>query len=287
VSRLPDIQEAFQRFLLDGDPEISSHVVGTERVPVQTRLDIYGGGYRARLAEALEASFPVLAHLLGEADFHTLAWKYIAAHESTFFSIRYYGDRMAEFLAAESEYAKAPLLAELARWEWAMADAFDAADDAPVDTDAIAQVAPEEWAGLCFDWSPSVRVLQLEWNVPEIWKAVTEGGSGASRAAAADADVAGGAQTGAAQADTDAVASPPEPRLEPASWLIWRRDLQIYFRELSAEEAAAIVASRAGQSFGELCVALCEHLDEAEAPGHAAGFLRGWVQSALIVGFRV
>jgi hypothetical protein len=258
VSRLPDIQEAFQRFLLTGDTQISSHVVGTQRVPIETRLGIYGDAYRSRLIEALESSYPVLAHLLGEADFHELASKYVGAYESTSFSIRHYGDRMADFLATNPEYAKAPLLAELAKWEWLMADAFDAADAEPVGLDAFASIAPEKWAELRFHWHPSVQVQQLEWNVPEIWKAVTEG------------------------SDTEDPDESPEPRLEPGSWLIWRRDLQIYFRPVAPEEAVAIEISRAGQSFGELCVALCEHLDETESSRQAAGFLRGWVESGLI-----
>jgi hypothetical protein len=258
VSRLADIQEAFQRFLLTSDSEIGSHVVGTERVPVEVRLGVYGDGYRSRLIEVLESSYPVLARLLGEADFQTLGAKYVATHESTFFSVRYYGHELADFLAATAEYSKAPLLAELARWEWAMAAAFDAADAEPIDSAAFAQVAPEDWAELRFDWSPSVQLLALEWNVPELWKAVTE--------------------------DTEL----PEPSLypQPASWLIWRRELQIYFRLVAAAEAAVISASVAGQSFGELCVLLCEHLDESEASLHAAGFLRGWVQSGLLVNKR-
>ena len=254
MSRLPDIQAAFQRFLLTGDAQISAHIVGTKRVPVETRLGIYAGGYQSRLIEALESSFPVLAHLLGEADFHTLASKYVGAHESTFFSIRYYGDRMAEFLATDSDYARNPLLTGLAQWEWSMAAAFDAADVQPVGLGAFAEIAPENWADLRFRWSPSAQVLQLEWNVPEIWKAVTE-----------------------EKEDR------PEPRMESRSWLIWRQDLQIYFRSLSLEEAVAVAASSSGSSFGELCLALCEHLDETEASRHAAGFLRGWVQSGLIV----
>ena len=255
MSRLPEIQDAFQRFLLAGEPDIGSHVVGTQRVPVETRLGIYGDGYRSRLIESLQSSFPVLANLLGEADFQALAARYVNTHESTFFSIRYYGDEMAAFLASDEEYAKAPLLAELAGWEWAMAAAFDAADADPIDITAFAQVAPEDWADLRLDWSPSVQVLELEWNAPELWKAVTEGNER------------------------------PDPALnpKPASWLIWRRDLQIYFRPLAAEEAAVIAAARGGQSFGELCVLLCEHLDENEASLHAAGFLRGWVQAGLIV----
>jgi len=258
VSRLPDIQEAFQRFLLAGDSEIASHVVGTQRVPVETRLGIYGEGYRSRLIEALESSFPALAALLGETDFHTLAAQYVSTHASTFFSIRYYGDRMARFLATDPDYSKAPLLAELAQWEWAMATVFDAADAQPIDVSALSQLAPEKWADLRFEWSPATQVLELEWNVPDIWKAVTE--------------------------ETQR----PEPSLstEASSWLIWRRDLQIYFRPLAHAEAAAVAASIGGQSFGELCVALCEHLAESEASRHAAGFLRGWVQAGLITSVR-
>ena len=238
MSRLSKTQEAFQQFLLAGDSTIDSHVVG--------RLFIYGDAYRLRLIEALEHSFPVLAELMGEAEFQAMAAKYVAAHESTYFNIRWYGEN---FLADGP-----PLLAEMARWEWAMAHAFDAADADPLLTSDLAEVAPEEWAELRFDWSPSVQVLVLEWNVPQMWKAVTEGGER------------------------------PEPSLEPATYLIWRRELQIYFRPLGPEEAAVVAASLAGHSFGELCVLLCEHLDESEASQHAAGYLRGWVESGLLVG---
>ena len=253
MSRLLKIQEAFQQFLLGGDPTIVSHVVGTRRVPVETRLAIYGDGYRLRLIESLRKSFPVLAELMGEA-FEAVAARYVESHESTFFNIRWYGDRMAEFLAADAEHSKAPFLAEMARWEWAMDAVFDAADAEPIDANAFAGIAPEDWAGLQFDWSPAVQMLELEWNVPQLWKAVTDGGD------------------------------QPEPALEPATYLIWRRELQIFFRPLGKEEASAVTAARGGHPFGELCVLLCEHLDESEATQHAAGFLRGWVESGLLVG---
>lgn len=251
VSRLPDIQDAFQRYMLTGDSDIRSLVVGTDRVPVEVRLGIYGDGYVSRLVESLQATFPVLARLLGESEFRELGDRYVRAHDSTFPSIRYYGDQLARFLATEPSYSKAPVLAEIARWEWAMAAVFDAADAQPIDTSAFAEVAPEEWAQLRFQWSPALEMLELEWNVPEIWK---EG--------------------------------PPFPDPElcgTRTWLIWRRDLQIFFRPLAVPEAAVITASASGQSFGELCELLCEHLPESEASLQAAGYLRGWVQSGLIV----
>lgn len=254
MNRLADIQDAFQRFLLAGHPDIASHVLGTQRVPVETRLGIYGDGYQSRLIEALATSFPVLADLLGETDFQALGARYVSAHESTFSSVRYYGAELADLLASDAEYSPAPLLAEMARWEWAMAAVFDAADVEPLDVGAFSQVAPEDWAQLRFQWSPAVQLIELQWNVPQLWKAVTE------------------------QIDR------PEPACNegPSSWLIWRRELQIYFRPLAPEEAVVMAASRTGQSFGELCVLLCEHLGESEASLQAAKFLRGWVQSGLI-----
>src|SRR3979411_1870320 len=104
----------------------------------------------------------MLANLLGEADFQTLGAKYVATHESPFFSVRYYGHELADFLAATPQYSKAPLLAELAQWEWAMAAAFDAADAEPIDSAAFAQVAPEDWAELRFEWSPAGQLVALE-----------------------------------------------------------------------------------------------------------------------------
>jgi len=258
MTPLKRVQDDFQNFLLRADAAVEAHVVGTERVPVATRLGIYGDAYRARLVEALQANFPALTRLLGEAEFDTLGTAYVRAHDSPFFSIRYYGNALAEFLANDPEYAAAPVLSELARWEWAMTEVFDAADAAPIDPDALAGVSPEGWADLCFDWHPSVRRLELSWNAPQIWRAVTSD------------------------------AEPPAADLhsEPVQWLLWRHDLHTYFRSLSTPEAAALDAARANEPFGEVCVLLCSHCAEEEAPAQAAGFLRDWIGSGLITAAR-
>ena len=87
MSALAEVQREFQDYLLRGDAAVMRHVVETVRVPASTRLGIYAGAYRSRLAEALASNYPVLATLLGEADFSVLAAEYIATHESPFFSI--------------------------------------------------------------------------------------------------------------------------------------------------------------------------------------------------------
>jgi hypothetical protein len=69
-------------------------------------------------------------------------------------------------------------------------------------------------------------------------------------------------------------------------WLLWRQDLRTYFRSLATGEAEALGAAREGQSFGELCTLLCAEFGEDQAPATAAGFLRGWVESGLLVATR-
>jgi hypothetical protein len=256
VSALAGVQREFQDYLLRGDTTVEARVVGTARVPVATRLQIYAGAYRSRLGEALANNYPVLAKLLGESDFQALAADYIAAHDSPFFSIRYYGDALAKFLATHEDYTAAPVLAELAQWEWAMTSVFDAADAAPLDAAALARLPPQQWAQLRFRWHASVQRLALWWNVPQLWQALSDDLERPAMALAA----------------------------RPLQWLLWRENLTSYFRSLSKPEAAALDAARSGWPFGELCTLLCEEVGDGEAAAQAAALLRGWISCGLIVG---
>jgi hypothetical protein len=254
MNPLARLQDDFQAFMLRSDTAIESHVIGTQRVPIATRLAIYGDGYASRLIEALEANYPALAKLLGPADFPTLGTAYVRAHDSRFRSVRYYGAELADFLASRAEYLRIPVLTELARWEWAMTEAFDAADAAPITSGALTHVAAERWADLSFEFHPSLRRLGLFWNVPQTWKALTDD------------------------------AGRPEQIVQaiPVQWLIWRQDLQTFFRSLQASEAEALDIAHDGATFGELCAALAQHFTEDETPARAAGYLRRWVNSGLI-----
>jgi hypothetical protein len=258
VARLEVIESDFQRFLLTGGADIEKRVVGTQRVPIATRLAIYGNAYRSRLIETLEAHYPALLALIGAERFSALGSAYVQTHDSSFASIRFYGGMLAAFLAAQRDCASSPWLCELARFEWAMVEVFDAADAAPITVQALSEIAPENWAQLGFDLHPAVRQLDLVWNAPALWGALTN-----ARPHPA-----------------------PEAQAHPVPWLLWRRELQIFFRPLPALEAEALDVVRRGGSFGALCVELCGALDETQAPARAAAFLREWVESGIIVGMR-
>lgn len=254
MNKLRCLQEDFQDYLLVGNDRVQPQVLGTEQVSTAERLAIYADGYRLRLLEALDTDFPGLHALLGDAEFDALGRAYIAAHPSPYFSLRWYGDRLSEFLRTTEPYSKYPAFTEMAQFEWAKSDAFDAAESPVAGMADMAAIPPAAWPGLTFRPHPSLRRLDLYWNVPTVWKAKDVGEE--------------------------------LPALEgaeyPIAWLLWRQDLLTYFRSLSAHEAWALDALLRGDSFATLCEGLCEWIDAQHVAVHAAGLLKQWLMDGLI-----
>ncbi len=251
------IQRAMQQCLTHGDEQIRSLIVGTPTFSIETRLGIYTEAYRLRLIEALSDAYPAVHTLLGDKGFHTLATAYIHHHPSHFRSIRWFGDRLASFLAEQSTWKDTPLLAEMARFEWSLRGAFDAADFTPVTTQALHGIPPEHWARLRLAFSPALQEpCYFEWNTVRLWQAI--------------------------DAESDPI--PPERLAQPETWLIWRNtDQQTQFRSLLVDEAWAMNNMRQGQDFAVICNGLSEWLSEEHIAARAAGFLHQWLDDELIV----
>lgn len=254
MSALAQLQRDLQRHVIDGDAAIADAVKGTTAVPAATRLAVYSNAYRIRLADALGDNMPHLRELLGEDEFGAVAARYIEAHPSQFASIRWFGDRLAHEL--ERSHREQPWVAELARWEWALAASFDAQDAPTVGIEALATVAPGDWGELRLEFHPSVQQLELHTNAQALFKALAD------------------------------EQSAPEPAIlqHPQSWLLWRQDLKTQYRSLEPAETAALATVRHGGSFGEMCEALCEWHDADEVPLVAAGMLKRWIVEDLLIG---
>lgn len=254
MSALARLQEDFQAYLLHDKQDMTDQVIGTAKADVRERLAVYGNAYRLRLLEALGTDFPVLHALAGDSAFDRLGRAYIDAHPSAHPSLRWFGRHMSDFLAQTSPYAAHPVLAEMAAFEWAQGEVFDAADSGCVSVEAIASQAPEAWPGMRLVLHPSVRRLDLEWNVPPVWQII------------------------------DKNKTPPAPaRGERAvSWLLWRRELEIHWRSLEPDEAWAIDACARGQTFSELCEGLCQWIEASDAALRAAGMLKRWLIDGLV-----
>jgi hypothetical protein len=281
------LQEDFQGYLLTPDGRMDTQVLGSAQVRAGERLTIYANAYRLRLLEALDTDYPGLRTMLGDDDFDAMGRAYIAAHPSANFSLRWFGDKMSEFLRTSEPYSRYPVFAEMAAFEWAKSDAFDAADSAVASIDDMAAIPPDAWPGLRFVPHPSLRRLDLRWNVPTVWKEID--------AAQGSGSVAGGTSAGMHEVGQrkeqlprkpGATAGQEPPALEqneyPIGWLVWRQNLLTYFRSLNLDEAWALDALRRGETFAAICEGLMEWIDAQNVAVHAAGLLKQWLTDGLI-----
>jgi hypothetical protein len=70
------------------------------------------------------------------------------------------------------------------------------------------------------------------------------------------------------------------------SWLVWRKDLGVLFRQSDTDEAEALQLAAAAATFAQICVGLSAHMPDAQTPARAAALLRRWVGDGLITGVR-
>ena len=234
-------------------------------------LHIYRQAYVGRLASALRDNFGVLPQVLGDDAFDALARAYIEAQPSRRPSIRWFGDGLAAFMAERDDLVPHPALIDLARMEWALRTAFDAADAPAIDVQALAGVAAEVWPSLVFDAVPSVQLLELAWNVAPVWRAL---------------------QDRAGDDAPDLVEPPPEPQPQPPPQplahclLVWRHGLSPRWRSVEALTARLLHAALRGERFDALCALAAQTVGDEQAALDAASALHGWLADGLFRGWR-
>lgn len=255
---LGDLQRAFQDYLLGGNDAFRVAVRDSRKADRATLLDVYRDGYALRLIEVLTTDYPGLMAMTGPADFDHLARAYIAKHHSHHPSIRWYGKDLADFMASTRPYSDSPAAAEMARFEWALGEAFDSPDVTPIGAEALMALAPEAWETLSFTALPSLRRLRLAFEAPQAWQRHTE------------------VEPGNLEVERAA---------EPVAWAVWRPERVSNFRSFEPDEAALLDALVEGRPFPDLCEVVAAFTGDDAAPARAAGLLRAMVEGGMIAGF--
>ena len=227
-------------------------------------VQIYQQAHGLRLAGALHDNFEMLAQALGDAAFATLAAAYTAAQPPHQPSIRWFGDQLASFMdqcvAADNGLVPHPALADLARMDWALRGAFDAADAQPLDRDALAGLAAEAWPALHLQLHPSAQTVPLQWAVEPAWQLLRAASAGS------EPDL-------------------PAPRHSPHTLLVWRQGLETRWRSLPTAEATLLQAVAAGQPFEAWCARAATLVSSAEAAVPlVVGLLQQWLADGVLCG---
>jgi len=255
---LPRLQRRLQDYLLGTDDSIAAAVDDSPRTDAATLLGVYRDAYALRLLEILRKDYPKTHEMLGDDHFDALGRAYLAAHPSRTFTVRWFGQYLPAFLAATAPWSDHPVLAEMATLEWALGEAFDAPDVAPIGPEAIGAVPHAGWPGLVFTLHPSLRRHAFRYKVPELWQQLEHGEEHAGEVPIYD---------------------------EAVTFLVWREGLQPVYRGVEPDEAWALAQLVEGSSFGALCDGLTRFHDPATAAGRAAQMLKQWLTDGLITGY--
>ncbi len=185
---LLELQRSFSAALLSGAAqEVSAHILD-DGFTAAERLQIYRKTCRSTLVETLRMTYPAVERLVGDAFFEAAAGQYVERCPARTGYLNEYGHDFAQFLAGLPSASSVPYLADVARFEWTLSVAANAADAPMLDAGALASVPPESHGNLCFAPHPSVRFLALRYPADHIADAVLSG----NEAAMAEVDLSSG-----------------------------------------------------------------------------------------------
>jgi len=241
------LQRDFRAWLSTEDPAIAAGLGGDPSAGLQ----VYQNNYRAQLVAVLEECFAHTRAWIGEEPFHAAVVTYIDAIPPGSWTLDVYGRDFPAMLA--SLHPDDPEVAELAWIENALGEAF-VGPDAPVmtATDAV----NVDWDRALLHFTPTIDHRDSATNAAAIWVALNAG------------------------------ETPPAVEIlaDPAAILVWRDRQVSRFRTIGPCELQALMHTRGGLAFPDLCAALVEACGEEEGIARAGAYLGQWVGDGLISG---
>lgn len=237
---LLEVQQAIRRSLVGRDDRDAVRHLRGNGLPPAARLSIYRNTFAGGLTTALRLSFPAVHHLVGADFFESAARIFIERAPPRSAWLDEYGAGFPEFLASFAPAASLPYLPGVARLEWAVGRALHAPDTAPLDIARLAEVAPEDQGTVAFVPHPSVALVQADYPVDEIWRAVLD----RDAAAMAAIDLAAGPVWLLVERRAGDVMVTPcsEPAWRFAAELIGSRPLQVAIATVPEVEAPILLA---------------------------------------------
>jgi hypothetical protein len=239
------LQEELRSWLHDGLSELprgfhSSAAPG---------LRVYRNNYRSQLINCLEMSFPLTRAWIGDEALRAACETHVDTVPPSSWTIDAYAQGFPDTLA--KAHASDPEVYELAWLEWALGEAFVAADELALSAADLAGV----------DWdSAHIRLIDPIWTI--------------------EAKTNAGAILPALTADEMPPAA--ERIADGCRYLVWHYGLGSRFRTIVGEEYEALLKLGAGSSFAALCNWLVDDKGEDEGIATAGQMLGQWIGEGLI-----
>lgn len=253
-----------QRRWADGRPAaavIGSFAAPNARLSGLERIEIYNRMYWFRTLDSLHEDLPGLQAVLGERRFLRLLEAYLVRHPSRSFTLRDLPARLADFIrrAPRLTAPHTALAADMAAFEWAQVECFDAAAHPPL---APAELAGQSVSSLRLGLQPHVRLLALRHPVDEFALAVK------------DAALRGDASHAVIAARRRRSGRVRRPGASPTWLAVHRHDGKIYYKRLEAPAYRILTALRSGLTLTQAVTAA----GRSVTPDQVQGWFTTWMQ---------
>jgi hypothetical protein len=166
-----ELQGLFSGSILDrarrSSVDLLAEVVAGGSLDAAAAVEVYRGGYYARLRAQLEETYEALHWWLGDAKFSELSREFIGDHRSISPNLSNYGREFPAFLAGRDDLQSSELLAELGQFELSFAALFHTAEHTHVGQDSLAQI--ENPGTLRFVFGDAVVLAEYSQQVYRLW----------------------------------------------------------------------------------------------------------------------
>jgi len=160
-----DVAE-FARAVVDPQAALPAAVLGSQRA-----FSVYRNNVAAGLIGVLEARYPVVRRLVGDAFFRGMAGAYVAARKPRSAVLIHYGGDFPAFVADFPPARDLPYLPDVAALENAWVEAYHAAEADPLPVAALNELDPDALDDMQFVIHPAARALRAKSPAASLWAA--------------------------------------------------------------------------------------------------------------------
>lgn len=165
------VEGRFVAAIADAALPVPAGLTTARGAPDRLRFAVYRNNVHVGLVEALAKAFPVSLRVVGDPFFRAMARAYVAEYKPDSPILIRYGASFPDFIRTFPPAARLAYLPDLARLEQAWLQAYHAAEANPLDSHALARLAPEKLVDARLLAHPSTRLVEAAYAIGSIWSA--------------------------------------------------------------------------------------------------------------------
>lgn len=170
MQSLREVQVRCRQAFLAGDAAALSSLVSSREDEPHVGISVYQNNGRETFRRALQASYPVIADLVGGECFAGLSAKYLKAYPASEPDLQAFGEQFPEFLDRCYGNSAHCYLPDVARLELAAEQVLLRREPAPLDAGSLASMPASAMPGLRFIPSPAARLVTSGFPILAIWR---------------------------------------------------------------------------------------------------------------------